>query len=201
MFTGLIEEVGRVRVSLRRGGVLLLDVEGPVVSDRLSRGDSIAVSGVCLTVEEVRKGGFRAAVVGETESQTYLPRLRAGDPVNLERSLRLGDRLGGHLVQGHVDGVGKIASLRSAEKEIRMSVLFSSSIGKYIVEKGSVALDGVSLTVASVGRDSLEVALVPVTWEKTAFRKKRRGDPVHIEVDVMGKYVERMLGERSSTAE
>ncbi|MFH1680054.1 MAG: riboflavin synthase, partial [Candidatus Eisenbacteria bacterium] len=137
-------------------------------------------------------GYFRADAVRETVERTYLGRLRPGGSVNLERALRAGDRFGGHIVQGHVDGVGTIVSLRAERSGKRMIVRHPDGLAAYFVSKGSVALDGASLTIAAAGDGLLEIALVPLTLEKTVFGLKRRGDPVHVEADVVGKYVERM---------
>ncbi|MBM3320108.1 MAG: riboflavin synthase [Candidatus Eisenbacteria bacterium] len=191
MFTGLIEEVGRIRRTARRGGALRLEIEASF-GEGLAIGESVAVSGVCLTVHEKGPGFFRADVVRETVERTYLGRLREGAPVNLERALRAGDRLGGHIVQGHVDGVGTIVSLRDEGEGKRMTIRHPDGLARYFVSKGSVALDGASLTIAAAKNGLLEVALVPFTLERTVFGRKRRGDPVHVEADVIGKYVERM---------
>lgn len=156
-------------------------------------GDSVAVNGVCLTVSRIGEGSFEAVAVGETRKRTCFERLSHGAPLNLERPLRAGDRLDGHLVQGHVDGVGEIVSLRREGGGKSLTVRHPDRLDRYIVEKGSIALDGTSLTVAGEGDGLVRTALVPVTLEKTAFGLKRRGDPVHIEVDLIGKYVEKML--------
>jgi len=194
----LIEEVGRVRNVSRRGDGLRIEVEGRIVSGDISQGDSVAVNGVCLTVNGMDGSGFSADVVGETVRRTYLDRLRRGSPVQLERAVRAGDRLGGHIVQGHVDGIGVVAANRKDGTGRRLAVRFDTGLAQYFVEKGSVALDGASLTIAAVTNDRIEVALIPATLENTIFPSKRPGDPVHIEVDVIAKYVERYMEERET---
>ncbi|MFH1279692.1 MAG: riboflavin synthase [Candidatus Eisenbacteria bacterium] len=192
MFTGIIEEVGRIAARRQRGEALEIEVAAEVVTEDLGPGDSVSVSGVCLTVKEIVPGGFRADVVSETTRRTYLGRLRPGDRVNLERALRAGDRFGGHIVQGHVDGVGAVAGLRPEGEGKTLLARVPGDLKPYVVEKGSVALDGVSLTVAGVEGTTLRIALVPTTLTKTTLGEKRPGDPLHVETDVIGKYVEKM---------
>lgn len=201
MFTGIIEEVGRVAARRLRGESMEIDLSGGIVRDGLRQGDSVSVAGVCLTVKEVLSGGFRADVAPETRRRTYLGRLRPGDAVNLERALRAGDRLGGHLVQGHVDGVGSVAALRAEGEGKALLARVPGGLERYVVEKGSIALDGVSLTVAAVEGTTIRIALVPTTLEKTALGGKRPGDPLHVETDVIGKYVEKMVRREDRLAE
>jgi riboflavin synthase len=192
MFTGLIEEVGRLRgVSHTRGG-LLLEIEASFARE-VTPGESVAVSGVCLTVIERTPRSFRAEVVRETIDRTYLASLRSGDLVNLERALRAGDRMGGHFVLGHVDGIGTIVSLRAEGEGRSLAVRHPSTVRACIVEKGSIALDGVSLTIARFEDGILHAALIPATLERTTFGCKRRGDLVHVEGDMIGKFVARSM--------
>ncbi|MBN1826778.1 MAG: riboflavin synthase [Candidatus Eisenbacteria bacterium] len=193
MFTGLVEEVGRIASLRRSGDALRLGVDAPRIAEGLERGDSVAVNGVCLTAALVRDGSFEADVVGETRRRTYLERLRPGSPVNLERALRAGDRMGGHMVQGHVDGVGRVVSLRPAGTGKILTVLLPEGTERYVVEKGSIAVDGTSLTVAEREGRIARIALVPETLAETVLGKKVSDDPVHIEVDVIAKYVESLL--------
>ena len=184
MFTGIVEELGRLRA--RHGG--RFEVEAGAVLDGLAAGDSVAHNGCCLTVVEVGRGWYAVDVVAETLSRTNLADLELGDPVNLERPLRLADRLGGHLVQGHVDAVGEV--LRPApELRVRMPV----ALLRYVVEKGSIAVDGCSLTVAQVTDDGFGAAVVPHTARVTTLGHKAAGDRVNLEVDVLAKYVEKLL--------
>ncbi|HWC40060.1 MAG TPA: riboflavin synthase [Acidimicrobiales bacterium] len=190
MFTGIVEELGRLRS--RQGGRLVIDA--PLVSQDARVGDSIAVNGCCLTVTERGEGWWAADAVDETLSRTNLDRLAAGDPVNLERPVRMSDRLGGHLVQGHVDSVGTIVD-PAPDLRIRAS----SDVLRYVVEKGSITVDGVSLTVVEVAGDSFSSAIVPHTARATTLGHKGRGDRVNLEVDVIAKYTERLLvGDGSS---
>jgi riboflavin synthase len=200
MFTGIVEEVGRVRRSVRRAAGRVLEIEASFATD-LRAGDSVAVSGVCLTVTGSGSGIFRADAVAETLERSYLGSLRPGDPVNLERALRAGDRMGGHFVQGHVDGVGTITSLRKEGEGKRLTLRYPEGLDRYFVHKGSIAVDGASLTIAEVSDGLVQAALVPATLERTVLGRKRRGDPVHVEADVLGKYVERMTGGRGRPAE
>ncbi|MBM0278624.1 riboflavin synthase [Micromonospora tarensis] len=202
MFTGIIEELGEiVRVAPTAGDSVLLGVRGPVVTSDARHGDSIAVNGVCLTVVEVADGVFTADVMGETLRRSALGALRPGDPVNLERAAALGSRLGGHLVQGHVDGVGELISREPAEQWETVRFRLPAALSRYVVEKGSITIDGVSLTVAEVGADEFAVGLIPTTLKLTTLGAKGVGDPVNLEVDVLAKYVERLLGDRLTDAD
>jgi riboflavin synthase len=184
VFTGIVEELGRVRE--RDGGRLVF--EGPLVSEDARVGDSIAVNGCCLTVTSTGEGWWAADAVDETLSRTNIDRLAPGDPVNLERPVRLSDRLGGHLVQGHVDAVGTILEPAPA---LRVSA--PAGVLRYVVEKGSITVDGVSLTVVEVTADSFSAAIVPHTARSTTLGHKGPGEPVNLEIDVIAKYTERLL--------
>jgi riboflavin synthase len=184
MFTGIVEELGRV--AGMEGD--RLRIEATTVLEDAKVGDSTAVNGCCLTVVDMGPGWWEADVTAESRSRTNLGDLRPGDPVNLERPVRLADRLGGHLVQGHVDAVGEI--VRGApDLQVRMP----PELGRYVVEKGSITVDGVSLTVASVDDTSFTVSLIPTTLELTTLGHKGIGDLVNLEVDVLAKYVERLM--------
>ncbi|MFY1620830.1 riboflavin synthase [Micromonospora sp. WMMD736] len=197
MFTGIVEELGEiVRVTATAGDSALIAVRGPLVTSDARHGDSIAVNGVCLTVVDTADGAFTADVMGETLRRSALGALRAGDPVNLERAAALGSRLGGHLVQGHVDGVGELISREPAEQWETVRFRLPADLSRYVVEKGSITIDGVSLTVAAVGVDEFAVGLIPTTLKLTTLGAKGVGDPVNLEVDVVAKYVERLLGSR-----
>jgi riboflavin synthase len=194
MFTGIIQAVGRVARLESRGGDVRLHVdtlELDLADAQL--GDSIAVSGVCLTAITLGAHAFSADVSNETLSLTSLGQLEAGDPVNLEKALRLADRLGGHLVSGHVDGLGKVVSIASDGRSQRWTFDVPAAISRYIAAKGSVCIDGTSLTVNEVSGDRFGVNLIPHTVEHTAFHARRPGDAVNIEVDVIARYVERLL--------
>ena len=194
MFTGIIEEVGRVR-SLRRGAKsFTLEVEATKVMEGTQIGDSIATNGVCLTVTSLTGRGFTADVMPETVSRTALGELVAGSPVNLERALQLQTRLGGHIVSGHIDGTGRIANRRQDDTALWLTVECDSKMLRYVIEKGSVTLQGVSLTVARVDEHSFAVSLIPHTQAATTLHEAKVGDLVNIENDIIAKYVEKLLG-------
>jgi len=195
MFTGIIQSVGRIARLEPRGGDLRLHVDTANLDlADVQLGDSIAVSGVCLTAVTLEVHGFSADVSNETLSLTTLGGLKAGDPVNLEKALRLADRLGGHLVSGHVDGLGKVVSIAPDGRSQRWTFEVPANLARYIAAKGSVCIDGTSLTVNEVAGHRFGVNLIPHTVEHTAFHAKRAGDVVNIEVDVIARYVERLVG-------
>jgi riboflavin synthase len=193
MFTGIVEELGAVTALTDLGDSVRLTLRGPAVVAGARHGDSIAVNGVCLTVVDADADGFTADVMRETLDRSCLGALTAGDPVNLERPMRLDGRLGGHLVQGHVDGTGSIVSRDPSEHWEVVRISLPGDLARYVVHKGSITVDGVSLTVASVGDTSFTVSLIPTTLALTTLGRKQVGDPVNLEVDVVAKYVERLL--------
>ncbi len=193
MFTGIVEEVGTVRSLERGGGGAWLKVRAQRVLEDLKIGDSIAVEGVCLTVTELSEGDFTAELSTETLRTTSLGNIRPGRPVNLERSLRLGERLGGHLVTGHVDGVGKVVGKGREGPTELVTIEAPQEVMRYLVDKGSVAVDGISLTVARLERGAFTVAIISHTAEATTLLTKGVGEAVNLEADIMGKYVERLL--------
>ena len=196
MFTGLVEELGTVRAVVPNGSGARLEIEAATVLDDADLGASIAVNGCCLTAVEFGDGWWAADAVEETLRRTCLGALTAGDRVNLERPVRLSDRLGGHIVQGHVDGVGEVTEKTPlADGSTRLAVAADDTILRYVVEKGSIAVDGVSLTVAGVDDKTFEIALIPHTATVTTLGIKGPGDPVNLEVDLLAKYVERLLGQ------
>jgi riboflavin synthase len=189
MFTGIVRERGRI-ASLEKGSDgVRLEISGPETASQLGIGDSVSVSGACLTATEVSNGSFSVTAVAETLSRTTLGRLSPEDDVNLETAARVGDPLGGHFVQGHVDGLGRVASVDDGG---RVWVEAGPEILRYCVEKGSIAVDGVSLTIAGLGDGAFEVALIPHTLEVTTLGALEPGDEVNLEVDVLAKYVERL---------
>jgi riboflavin synthase len=193
MFTGIVEEIGRVHELARVHGTARLAVACGRVLDGVAVGDSIAVNGCCLTVTDLSGAGFVADLMGETLDRTALGDLAPGAPVNLERALAAGERLGGHLVQGHVDGVGAIAALEAHGGWTTMTVTLPEGLERYVAERGSIAVDGTSLTVTSVERSAFSVGLIPHTLSATALGSRRLGDRVNLEVDILAKYVERLL--------
>ncbi len=194
MFTGIIEGVGRLRASEIRGGDARLIIEvGTLPFEDVRLGESIAVNGVCLTVVEFDAESFQADASNETLSLTTLGTLKAGALVNLERAMLPTDRLGGHLVSGHVDGVGAVAGIREDARAQRWRFSAPASLLRYIAKKGSICVDGVSLTVNEVDAEGFEVALIPHTVSHTAFLQTGVGDPVNLEIDLVARYVERLL--------
>jgi riboflavin synthase len=206
MFTGIVEELGTVRAITPNAGGARLEITATTVLEDAELGASIAVNGCCLTVIELGDGAWAADAVTETLDRTSLGSLEPGDPVNLERPVRLADRLGGHVVQGHVDGVG---ALRRREPlpdgSTRMTFVVPGEVLRYVVEKGSITVDGISLTVASLddtdrhgSGGTFDVAVIPHTLAVTTLGTKQPGDPVNLEVDVLAKYVERLLATHST---
>jgi riboflavin synthase len=199
MFTGIVEELGTVRAVTPNAGGARIEIMATDVLDDAELGASIAVNGCCLTVVELRDDGWAADAVTETLERTTLGTLRAGDPVNLERPVRPSDRLGGHVVQGHVDAVGRVHTrVPLPDGSTRMTFTAAADVLRYVVEKGSITVDGISLTVAALasldeGGDGFAVAVIPHTLAVTTLGTRRPGDPVNLEVDVLAKYVERLL--------
>jgi len=193
MFTGLIEDIGKVQKLERRGGSAALTVSTALPSGEFSLGDSVAINGVCLTVTSIASSLLTFDVSPETLEKSGLGRLSSGDPVNLERAMRLSDRLGGHIVSGHIDCVATV----SGRREVSGNIIFSFSLPpekcRYVIEKGSVAIDGISLTVNSVTPDSFSINLIPHSAGMTTLKFRKQGDIVNIETDIIGKYVERLL--------
>ncbi len=195
MFTGIVEELGHV-VSLAHGpDSAVVRIRGPLVTADAAPGASIAVNGICLTVVEHDADSFSVDVMAETLRRTCLGELTPGSPVNLERAVAVGDRLGGHIVQGHVDGTGTILARQPGDRWEVVTISLPGELARYVVEKGSITVDGVSLTIAGLDDASFQVSLIPTTLALTTLGTKQVGEPVNLEVDVLAKYVERLLGE------
>jgi riboflavin synthase len=199
MFTGLIQETGEIASTERvagqnHGSVTRITIKAANIPSELKTGDSVAVSGVCLTALGVGEHQFSADLAEETLKRTSLQRLKAGAIVNLELPAKAQDRMGGHVVQGHVDGVGSIVSLQKIKfrDDWRLVVELPSELSRYVVPQGSITIEGISLTVAGIERNRVEIAIIPHTWQSTNLRVLRDGDPVNIEVDVLAKYAEKM---------
>jgi riboflavin synthase len=198
MFTGIVEELGEVvRLTDGGGDSAVIAVRGPLVTSDARHGDSISVNGVCLTVIDNVDGVFTADVMGESLRRSSLGALAVGSPVNLERAATVGSRLGGHLVQGHVDGVAQLIAREPAAEWEVLRFSLPPALSRYVVEKGSITVDGVSLTVMAVDDQSFSVGLIPTTLKLTVLGAKAVGDPVNLEVDVIAKYVEKMLEARN----
>ena len=193
MFTGIIEELGTVQSIEERGENARIVIGAGIVTEGTNHGDSIAVNGVCLTALDVRPDSFAADVSRETLQRSTLGDLKPGTPVNLERAVTPATRLGGHMVQGHVDARGRLVSVEDHGESWTIRIGFPDEIARYLVFKGSVAVEGISLTIAALADDYFEVAIIPKTWEVTNLSHLKPGDSVNLEVDVIGKYVERLL--------
>ena len=197
MFTGIIEEVGEIAEIADSGGFRTVRVRARRILDGIQPGASVSVNGVCLTARTIHNDGFTADLSRETLERTSLNILVAGSLANLERPMRAGGRFDGHIVQGHVDGVGRIRAFTRKGDDYRLDVEFPESALRYIVEKGSISVDGISLTIARVKPYVFEVAIIPHTFDNTNRQRAQAGDPVNLEFDVIAKYVERMLANRS----
>ena len=193
MFTGIVEEIGTVRQIKKGKHSAVLTISAGDVLDGTKTGDSIAVNGICLTVTAVLPGAFMADVMHETLNRSALIGLSAGSPVNLERAMQANGRFGGHIVAGHVDGTGKIVKIERDDTAVWFTIQTKPELMRYIVEKGSVAIDGISLTVAKITESDFSVSAIPHTVKQTVLQEKRKGDLVNLETDIIGKYVEKLL--------
>lgn len=194
MFTGIIEAIGEIKGIRGNDKGISVQISIPDFFDDVKTGDSIAVNGVCLTAKTINGGTFSADVSSETISKTTFGKIKAGERVNLERALRLSDRLGGHIVTGHIDGTARLKEKRNEGESVRLSFSLDKELLRYVISKGSIAIDGISLTVNEVEVDGFSVNIIPHTAQNTTILGKKAGDEVNIEVDVIGKYVERLLG-------
>ena len=193
MFTGIVEEMGQIRSIVRGASSAVLSIEANLILEDLKIGDSVAVNGVCLTATSIGAGGFTADVMHETLNRSSLGALQKGSHVNLERAMLANGRFGGHIVSGHIDGTGTIGSIQKDDNALWYTILADAKLLRYIVEKGSVTIDGISLTVADVQSDRFAVSLIPHTAKVTVLGEKRTGDIVNLETDIIGKYVEKLM--------
>lgn len=194
MFTGIVEEMGKIRQILLAGSSGKIQIEARKALEGTKVGDSIAVNGVCLTVTSLSHDGFTADMMAETYRRSALGQQKVGDLVNLERAMAAGERFGGHIMSSHIDGTGVIEKLRREENAVWVTIRTKPAVLRLIVEKGSVGIDGISLTVASVSETGFQVSVIPHTGEETTLLKKKTGDLVNLENDIVGKYVEKLLG-------
>ena len=199
MFTGIVEELGIIRKLHVSGHSGSIEIEAHKVLQNTNVGDSIAVNGICLTVTALGKDFFTADIMAETVRRSSLKNATSGDFVNLERAMAADGRFGGHIVSGHVDGTGTILSMKKEENAVWVTISAPPSIMKFIVEKGSVCLDGISLTVAAVGESDFKVSVIPHTGGETTLLKKKAGNTINIENDIIGKYVDRLLNFKDSS--
>jgi len=193
MFTGIVEETGTVKSISMAGSSGTIVIEAKKVLENTQIGDSIAVNGICLTVTSMTANSFSADVMAETVRRSSLSECRSKDKVNLERAMAADGRFGGHIVSGHIDGTGTIVSLKREENAVWVKIKTTAAIMKYIVEKGSICIDGISLTVAKVAENDFSVSVIPHTGEETTLLKKKAGDTVNLENDIVGKYIERFM--------
>lgn len=193
MFTGIVEEIGTVKGMIKDALSFCLKIEASQIMDDLSVGDSVAVNGACLTVLDPTSSGFSCDISPETARLTNLGKLKNGDPVNLERAMRLTDRLSGHLVSGHIEGRGRITNQRQEENAFILSIEIPSQVLKYCILKGSIALDGVSMTINRLDEKEITISVIPHTAALTTLGQKKVGDVVNLESDLIGKYVERLI--------
>jgi len=200
MFTGIVEDKGKVLKVDRRGEMKRLTLDVPFDLTEMQLGDSININGVCLTVAEKRGRALSVDLSSESLQKTTLARVKEADQVNLERALRLSDRLGGHIVTGHIDGIGIIAERRIEGNSVQLKIRIPQAITPYVVQKGSIAIDGISLTVNEFREDCIRLTLIPYTLEKTTLIEKKVGDEVNVEADILGKYVEKVLNRGKGTS-
>lgn len=193
MFTGLVDEVGIIQAIIKSTKSARITIKAKKVLEEVKLGDSISTNGVCLTVTDFSTNHFTVDVMAETMRRSNLKNLSSGDEVNLERALRVGDRLGGHMVSGHIDGIGVIAKYENEDNAVWITISTSPEILRYIVEKGSIAIDGVSLTVAYVDDSIFKVSIIPHTRDATTLLRKKTGDMVNLECDMVGKYIEKLI--------
>ena len=199
MFTGIIEEIGHIKAVKKQTFSQVLVIEASKVLEGADIGDSIAVNGICLTVTAIGKGQFSADVMHETVMRTSLKNIRAGSRVNLERAMSADGRFGGHIVSGHIDGTGKIVYIQKDDNAVWFTIHTNPEIMRYVVEKGSVAIDGISLTIAKADRDRFSISAIPHTVRQTVLNERKEGDSVNLEADIVGKYVGKFLSFKQNT--
>lgn len=201
MFTGIVEEIGEIAAVASGAKSARLTIKGDMIFSDLKLGDSVSVNGVCLTAAQISGKTFTADVMAETMRRSNLGALKKGSRVNLERAMAADGRFGGHIVSGHIDGTGIVRSFEKEDNAVWLTVTADEKLMRYIIEKGSIAIDGVSLTVARVFRDAFAVSLIPHTAAETILLMKKTGDKVNLECDIVGKYVEKLIGKQSGLTE
>ena len=201
MFTGIVEEIGEIAAISNGAKSARLTIKGDMIFSDLKLGDSVSVNGVCLTAAQISGKTFTADVMAETMRRSNLGTLKKGSRVNLERAMAADGRFGGHIVSGHIDGTGIVRSFKREDNAVWLTVTADEKLMRYIIEKGSIAIDGVSLTVARVFKDAFSVSLIPHTAAETILLTKKMGDKVNLECDIVGKYVEKLLGKQSNLTE
>ena len=198
MFTGIIEEIGKISSIQPIAGGMRIKISSSKILDDISVDDSICVSGVCLTAIKVENDGFWVDAVGATLEKTTFSKMQLSSSVNLERSLKLNDRLGGHFVQGHINGTGTMLEINKLGENYLLKIKVEENLEKYLIEEGSITIDGVSLTIAELDGSKVGISLIPHTWHNTIIQYKKIGDKVNVEIDVLAKYIEKLLGKNGS---
>ena len=193
MFTGIIEEIGKIAKTNPIAGGLSIKIEASKILDETKVNDSICIDGVCLTVTNLDKSGFSVDAVGATLEKTTFTSIKSSSLVNLERSVRLNDRLGGHLVQGHVNGIGTISEIKKLGENYLLNIDVPENLERYLIKEGSIAINGISLTIANLNKNIVSISVIPHTWQNTNLKFKKINDKVNVEIDVLAKYVERLL--------
>ncbi|MCF8000855.1 MAG: riboflavin synthase [Halanaerobiales bacterium] len=201
MFTGIVQEVGTLKRKVKTSDKYKLVIKAEDFLDDVSIGDSIAVNGVCLTVVKINSNSFTVDVMPETVKSTNIEEVHNGTPLNLEKSLQPYNFMGGHIVSGHVDGTGMVKSIKKQKNSRLIDLKVSEEVSKYIVDKGSIALNGISLTIAEIKDDSITVSIIPETWNSTNFKYLKTGDKLNIEVDIVGKYVNKLMNKKQEEKE
>ena len=200
MFTGIVEEIGRIEKMTHISGGLRMNIRAEKILEDTKVNDSICIDGVCLTVTEISQNSFGVDVVGTTLDKTTFNQCHQNDFVNLERSVRLSDRVGGHLVQGHVNAVGKISELQKLGENYLLKIVVPEELEKYVIKEGSIAINGISLTIADLNKNEISISIIPHTWQNTNLRNKKTNDFVNVEVDILAKYVEKLLSQSNSSS-
>lgn len=193
MFTGIIEEIGKIEKITPIAGGFSLRINAEKVIEDLSVNDSVCIDGVCLTVTKKENDAFWVDAVGATLEKTSFDFIKAGTYVNLERSVRLNDRMGGHLVQGHVNGIGIISEIKKLGENYLVKIIIPEDLEKYLIKEGSIAINGISLTIANVNKNEISISIIPHTWQNTNLKYKKLNDKVNVEIDILAKYVEKLL--------
>ena len=193
MFTGIIEEIGKIEKITPIAGGITIKIKAEKILEDVAVNDSVCIDGVCLTVIKLDKSSFWVDAVGATLEKTIFNKVKADTSVNLERSVRLSDRLGGHLVQGHVNGIGIISEIKKLGENYLVKVLIPEDLEKYLIKEGSIAINGISLTIADLDRNEISISVIPHTWQNTNLKDKKANENVNIEIDIFAKYVEKLL--------
>ncbi|MCW8803032.1 MAG: riboflavin synthase [Ignavibacteriaceae bacterium] len=201
MFTGIIEEIGKIEKITPIAGGFALKIKAEKIIDGLVVNDSVCIDGVCLTVTKTDNNSFWADAVGATLEKTIFDKIKADTSVNLERSVRLNDRLGGHLVQGHVNGMGNISEILKLGENYLLKITVPKNLERYLIKEGSIAINGISLTIAGLNLNEISLSIIPHTWQNTNLKDKKVNDKVNVEIDVLAKYVEKLLTKNNGTSE